>query len=151
MKLDVVTETLSNLQIAERQLDRAIWLFFFEKDFVSALTLAGAAEEILGKLLKIEKKRSHALESLINGALILNGVPSGHADEAKSRKELSNMVNYFKNRLKHYNDEGSLTFSVDYYAAEVIDRASTNYFLYTGNETKLMEKFKIEVLLGGNV
>ena len=51
MNIRGIEETLSNLDVAERQLERAIALFLDEEDYVSALTLAGAAEEILGKLL----------------------------------------------------------------------------------------------------
>jgi len=51
VKIKVITETLSNLEIAKRQLDRSISLFFDERDYFSSLTLAGAVEEILGKIL----------------------------------------------------------------------------------------------------
>ena len=40
--------TLTKLEVATRQLDAAIRLFL-EDDYLSSLTLAGAAEEILGK------------------------------------------------------------------------------------------------------
>jgi hypothetical protein len=41
-------------QLAEHQLDRAIRLLLDEKDAISAVTLAGAAEEILGKLVELQ-------------------------------------------------------------------------------------------------
>ncbi|MBK8384257.1 MAG: hypothetical protein IPL11_00655 [Candidatus Accumulibacter sp.] len=41
--------TLTKAEVAVRQLDQAIRLFL-EGDLLSSLTLAGAAEEILGKL-----------------------------------------------------------------------------------------------------
>ena len=148
MKVEVITETLSNLEIAKRQLNRAILLFFDEKDYVSSLTLAGAAEEILGKILNHEMSSSHSLDEVINGALKLNNVPIGGHEEKKAKKEIANIANYFKNRLKHYNAEGELTFSVDFYAAQIIDRAIENYFKTTGNETPQMARFKNEVLLG---
>ena len=68
MKIEEIEETLSNLDIAERQLERAIVLFLDDKDYVSALTLAGAAEEILGKLLN-KAGKEHWLDSITEGAL----------------------------------------------------------------------------------
>jgi hypothetical protein len=43
--------TLTDLQAAQVQLERAVVLFLDDGDFVSALTRAGAAELLLGKLL----------------------------------------------------------------------------------------------------
>lgn len=147
MKVEVITETLSNLEIAERQLDRAISLFFSEKDYVSALTLAGAAEEILGKILNHEMNVPHALDEIIKGTLKLNKVPAGGSEEKEAIKAAANMANYFRNRVKHYNAEGQIHFSVDFYAADIIDRAIENYFAVTNYETPLMVRFKNEVLL----
>src|SRR5690625_1090841 len=144
MKVDVITETLSNLDIAERQLERALSLFFAEQDYISSLTLAGAAEEILGKILNEEKSAPHALADLIEGALKLNEVQAGSSEEKGAKKAIANIANHFKNRLKHYNIDGSITFSTDFYAAEIIDRAIKNYFAVTGAETALMLRFKNE-------
>jgi hypothetical protein len=146
MKIQVKTETLTNLEIAKQQLERAINLFLDEQDFVSSLTLAGAAEEILGKILEIEMQAPHALNELINGSLKLNGISLGDPNEKQARKNIANTLNHFKNKLKHYNDQDSMTCSFDYYAVEVIDRAIQNYFKCTSDETPLMQKFKNEVL-----
>lgn len=144
MKVKVITETLTNLEIAERQLDRAISLFFDEEDCISALTLAGAAEEILGKLLTANGN-SHCLDEIIDFSLKFQNIDTG---DQRARKEVSNIANFFRNRLKHFNAQGEVTFSVDFYAAEVIERATTNYWNYTGEETPPMIRFKEEVLLG---
>ena len=45
-------QNLSKLDIALAQVERAIFLALDESDFISAVTLAGAAEEILGSLLR---------------------------------------------------------------------------------------------------
>jgi hypothetical protein len=121
-------------------------LFFEAKDFVSALTLAGAAEEILGKLLE-QQGQTHALGHIIDGSLKLNDVEPGSPEEPRARRATANLANQFKNRLKHYSEEDATTFSVDFYAAEIIDRAITNYFAYTGQETKKMKRFKEEVAM----
>ena len=148
MKLEVITETLTNLDIAERQLERSIQLFLEEKDYISALTLAGAAEEILGKLLN-KKDETHALSESIEACLKLNGINehSSKSEIKKSEKGIANIANYYKNRVKHFNDEESLTFSVDFFAAEVIERAIDNYCKYTQKETPQIVRFKNQILL----
>ena len=148
MNLDVITESLTNEEIALRQLERAITLFLNEKDFVSSITLAGAAEEILGNLLKIDDK-SHVLEQLIEGALHLNKIHPESAQAPKARKEIANIANYYRNRMKHYNDEASITLSTDYFAADIIDRALSNYWALTKTETDLMRRFRLEILGSG--
>ena len=148
MNLEVVTETLTNFDIAERQLDRSIQLFLDEKDYISSLTLAGAAEEILGKLLN-KKGETHTLSELIEACLELNGITenSSASEVKKAEKGIANTANYYKNRVKHFNDAESLTFSVDCFAAEIIDRAMENYWKYTQKETLQMERFKKQVLM----
>lgn len=45
-------ESYDSLSIAKAQLDTAIRLYFEAEDLFSVITLAGAAEEILGKHLE---------------------------------------------------------------------------------------------------
>jgi aryl-alcohol dehydrogenase-like predicted oxidoreductase len=65
------------LEAAKNQLDRAIKLFFDEADYYSAATLAGASEEILGKMLEAqgEKNALKSLSSAIVEIHITNDVP----------------------------------------------------------------------------
>ena len=44
--------------------------------------------------------------------------------------------------MKHYNDDGSITFIVDAEAADMINRAISNYFKLTKRETGAMGRFK---------
>ncbi|CAD2224835.1 conserved hypothetical protein [Pseudoalteromonas sp. 3J6] len=147
MKLEIITETLTNLDIAERQLDRSIQLFLDEKDFISSLTLAGAAEEILGKILN-KKDESNSLSELIEICLQLNGISndSSTLEVKKAKKGIANMLNFYKNKAKHYNDTESLTFSVDFFAAEIIERAMDNYWKHTKKDTYQMKRFKNKIL-----
>lgn len=151
MKLKPQFETLSNLEVAHRQLERAIALFMDEQDFVSALTLAGAAEEILGKLL-VEQGKSHWLESISVAALVVLGFPKTEHESPEAReakREIANIANFHKNRLKHINVEGTMTFLVNEKAAEMIDRAISNYLELTKRETGAMGRFRHEVLRHG--
>lgn len=151
MKVQEITETLTNLEIAHRQLERSIELFLDRNDFVSAITLAGAAEEILGKLLNKEGK-THWLDEVTSGALRFLGF-EGEAlqspEAKKAGKEIYNISNYYKNRCKHFNSEDHLTFTVDVQAAEMIDRAISNYWALTHRETGAMGRFR-ELVLSPN-
>lgn len=152
MRLDEIEETLSNLQIAHRQIERAIVVFLDDKDYVSALTLAGAAEEILGKLLNKEGKE-HWLDSISKGALRALGFRKKEfetPEALKARKEIADIANQHKNRLKHYNNDGTITLLIDVAAAEMIYRAISNYFDLTQRETEAMGRFKELVTWGEN-
>ncbi|WP_423709909.1 hypothetical protein [Undibacterium sp. WLX3042] len=151
MKLARVDETLTNLEIAHRQLERAIDLFMGPKDYVSALTLAGAAEEILGKLLN-KRGQTHWLDEITSGALGALGFVDAEADspEAKAaRKEIANLANFYKNRCKHFSEVDQISFPVDVKAAEMIDRAVSNYWDLTNRETGAMGRFREVVLRYG--
>ena len=91
--------TLSKSEVARIQLVEAIALFVAEK-FLPAITLAGAAEEILGKLLvrqsalPVVKESAQAIEELRRrtGLSIMGG---------KSEKELIDQWNAARNAAKH--------------------------------------------------
>ncbi|WP_198155947.1 hypothetical protein [Herbaspirillum autotrophicum] len=82
--------------MAEMQLDQAIRLFIDEKDYISSATLAGAAEEIFGSLLKREGI-PNALDQLFAN-WSANGAPEIPSPEF--RKALNNV----RNQLKHAGD-----------------------------------------------
>lgn len=82
--------------IAKTQIDTAIQLFLSDADFISALTLAGAAEEILGSFIKREKN-THILGEL-------------HAWYQETMEQqidygtFSRNANFTRNSLKHANE-----------------------------------------------
>ncbi|HHI94924.1 MAG TPA: hypothetical protein ENK04_15715 [Gammaproteobacteria bacterium] len=136
--MDRVTIKLSKLEIAKIQLNRAIILFLSGEDYVSAITLAGASEEILGKLLK-NTGLTNSLEDLVEESQEYQVKEHG---EASNKKDIVSLANYYRDRLKHINDGKDLLFSVDYEAAYLIDRAISNYFKITGDETREMISFR---------
>ena len=138
--MDRITLSLSKLEIAQIQLNRSIELFFNEKDYISAITLAGAAEEILGKLLKVEDKEiKNSLEEIID--ITINNCEERLNEEIK-KKDIVSLANYYRDHCKHFKDGKDTFFSVDFEAAHLIDRASRNYFKLTGAETEEMVKFR---------
>lgn len=139
------TPTLDNLptytktEVAAHQLERALHLFLDENDYVCAITLAGACEEILGKLLEKSGKEP-SLRSLVKLCVAIEKKDLG---EECSPKEFVTMANAFRDGLKHYTDGQPITVPRDA-AVEIIDRAIENYWQLTAQETSLMCRFRKE-------
>jgi len=116
--------SISKRRIALLQLHRSVDLLD-QGDPVCALTLAAAAEEILGQ---IAKKKSHRTQ-LENNAIWFDSVADFLKARRPSRKKFYGASNRLRNEFKH-NDcgrnvrvRGDLVFE----AEEVIIRAVKNY------------------------
>jgi hypothetical protein len=114
-------------QLAEHQLDRAIRLLLDEKDAISAVTLAGAAEEILGKLVELQGG-THSLKGFIDECLALGRL---RQDEEWSPKSFADIANYFRNELKHYVQGSDIAVTPEA-ACDLIERAAENLWLLSG-------------------
>ena len=110
---------LHKIEIARRQIEVAAELFFAEGDFLAVVTLAGAAEEILGNLIK------RAGESaMIDRLVCLDKRLTGGRSFAVVNKE----VNGIRNALKHANDPAEDEIEVDAgEAISMLSRAVANY------------------------
>lgn len=138
---------IPKVRIAELQLNRALLLFMDEQDYVSAITLAGAAEGILDGLLRLEGKGDQvALDNWIDLC-----IAAGSLDETKAqRREFADILNWHRNELKHHDarrgeeleDEISVGRSD---AVECLERAISNYIALTGNHSDLILRFQVEV------
>lgn len=100
--------TLTKLEVAVRQLDMAIRLFL-EGDYLSSLTLAGAAEEILGKLCERGGKPV-ATEAII--AFHWRDTDAALTDKER-RKLLLEIMNGARNAAKHANDASETHFVIE--------------------------------------
>ncbi len=114
--------TLTKLQIAHIQLERAVALCRNERDFISAITLAGAAEEILGKAL-VDAGRESNVENSAAAISRFNVVLGRNPIE---RKVAISEMNSARDCLKHFGDGMSVTFDFEEEAYELIDRAVSN-------------------------
>ncbi|WP_155627426.1 hypothetical protein [Burkholderia cepacia] len=83
-------------ELAQIQLDEAIRQFLDRKDYVCACTLAGAAEEIFGALLKREGIKT-ALDELAD-MWNASDLP------ALDRQAIGRSLNHVRNQLKHAGD-----------------------------------------------
>ena len=129
---------LSKLDIAKLQIERALVLMLDEKDYVSAITLAGASEEITGTLLR-KRERLSAYDQMKTGFERIFHFLHGHAPLDGSFNELANGV---RNGLKHYQDGDALRFDPEDAAADILDRAVSNLWALTSEESRNMERFK---------
>jgi hypothetical protein len=126
----------SKRRIAEIQIYRAIKVLEDDADPISALTLAGAAEEILGKTLR-ENGRRCAFDHAVNfGEQMWDFLQEvarrkGIRVTRPSDSEVKSRINKVRNELKHKCD-GRPVEAYDIWEAEdMIIRAINNYlFLY---------------------
>jgi hypothetical protein len=126
---------LHKKEIAKRQIDTAIELFLEGKDYLSVVTLAGAGEEILGKLLV-----RHSKKNMIDYLKELDRQLSG----GREFKIVNQEINGFRNSLKHANDEADDEISIaegHEHAIAILSRAITNYALFEGRLSSTMDQF----------
>ena len=133
-------EPHSKFDIALSQLETALRLFEEGNDYYSVVTLAGAADEIFGRLLE-SKGGVSALASLTKAAVAIHlevhGTPGGE-------KMFIERANLARNALKHWNVGGSDPVSLDIReeAADMLDRAISNHWAFTHRMTPAMERFE---------
>jgi hypothetical protein len=123
------TTALSAEAIAEHQLLASIKLWL-EQDYLSALTLAGAAEEILGK--RLRKLGVEPSFEQMKNIIVMLARNDGDTDPNLDRL-VGEMLNNTRNELKHYAGDQSLSFDLREDCQEMLERALGNYQALTGN------------------
>ena len=127
--------TLSQIEIAVHQLEKSISFFINEKDFICAITLAGAADGILGGLLKRQgKETTHdqhkdALRKYNHGL---------------TDKEINDLhLNMVRNDFKHVTREENETkdYALETESILYITRGVSNYILIKRELTTKMIEF----------
>lgn len=99
---------ITKLEVASHQLNVAIRLFL-EGDYLSSLTLAGAAEEILGQLSRRAGK-TVAVESIV--AYHWQDTDPTLSDP-KRKEAIMEVLNRGRNQVKHANDHNETHFDVE--------------------------------------
>jgi hypothetical protein len=133
---------VDKLEAASLNLDAAIELHEQER-FVPAITLAGAAEEILGKLVE-RAGGTHALASESSAAAaIFEALYGATGQRDLKRKEMAARANFARDNLKHLNREAPLVVDIDPPAEsyDIIGRAVSNYVQIVGRLSPAMERF----------
>lgn len=124
-------------QIAEAHLLAAIRMWK-ERNYIPAVTLAGAAEEILGKRLR-KLGREPSFDNL-KAAIVTLAKRFGDK-QPNTDKLVADLMNQTKNELKHYAGDEWLEFDLEEDAYELIERAISNYMMLTGNALPEMATF----------
>jgi hypothetical protein len=121
-----VKTSLTKRRVALLQLERSVELLEKHNDPVCALTLAAAAEEILGKM---AAAKGH-VPIVEDWAEYLGGIYDLHGKPRPPKKELLAAHNRARNELKH-NDggkNGRVVADFEFEAEEMLLRAIKNYF-----------------------
>ncbi|HEY5744745.1 MAG TPA: hypothetical protein VIU12_01605 [Chryseolinea sp.] len=127
-------KTVTKRRIAVTQMRRAI-LLYREGDFICSLTLAGAAEEILGKMVA-QRGHSSALDDFATRDRKLWEWAAKREPRltVPPNAELRRRLNCLRNDLKH-NDSGTdkrVVAIFDYSAEEMLLRCIRNYLKLYG-------------------
>ena len=128
--------------LALAQLETALRLFFEGNDLASVITLAGAADEVFGKLLTAAG-RTNALEELKRAVAAIHLKLSGEPLDAK---EVACHANRAKNSLKHWDEGQDQIVKLDLHqeALDMLFRATDNYWALKQSLTPAMERFQRE-------
>lgn len=124
----------SKEEIAQRQIETALELFFVKGDLFSAITLAGAAEEILAQLNALKNGRQGLAEKVVSIFEILRpGRKKAEVGDNPARFEAETVV--------HMDARNEAVF--------LLGRAIEEYVTLTGKPTTLMLKFLSEAAVRG--
>ncbi|MFQ5433073.1 MAG: hypothetical protein ACE5EN_11285 [Nitrospinota bacterium] len=136
------TQTFDRECIALTQLETALRLFFESEDYFSVITLAGAADEIFGKMLSA-RGIENSLESTKNAVAAIHLKLYG---EDLAEKDIIERANRAKNALKHFdkNNTPTITFNAKEEAIDMLNRAIDNYWSLKEWLTPSMERFQRE-------
>jgi hypothetical protein len=121
---------MTKLDAAYQQLRRAFILFAHDRDYVSAITLAGAADDILGKMVRRTVDKSAALENQVD---VIRKIVMKRGHDA-SEKDIRDGLLYPRNAMKHLRigDREDLEFDLAKEAESIIDRGVSNFLNVTG-------------------
>lgn len=129
-------KSYSKLDIAVNQIHTAIDIYLNGQDTFSVITLAGAGEEILARLLQRHGKEP----ALMKQAEALQAIHEELNKRSPGLKQLRDSLNEAKNTIKHMNcsETGNVTMDPLFEAEAMLNRALDNYYALTGHFTEKM-------------
>jgi hypothetical protein len=139
----MTTQTYKRFDLAERQLETAIGLFVSGGDKFSVITLAGAADVILCRLV-LNTGQENFTDDLIRE--FSDGCPSKETRAAHGQ-DINDTL--FINDLKHMDEgeDGYVTMDVEGCALGAILKALANYVQIAGRNKDFVKAFLAWVLL----
>ena len=132
-------ELHDRVQLAQEQLDVAIELFLSGRSFVSALTLAGACEEILGKALAIQGQ----VTTLQHEHTVIAPLEEFWGCQPFAWKDFINEKNRVRNAAKHMEGQDQRTVVADLQdeAVRMLVRACDNHSRLGQPKSSRMDEF----------
>jgi len=128
-------------EVAVIQMNRAIMLYIHEKDYISSITLAGAAEEIFSRVL--EEKGIATIYETVKESTNRYREEFGRREYSKKQYNLS--MNKTRNLLKHRSESGYISSCFRMEAMRMLYRAISNYKrLFKDSNNLIDEYFKYE-------
>ena len=121
-------QSIPKKDLARSQLNVALRLYLQSEEYPSCITLAGAAEEVLGKIAADaghEPALKKALKELLELHRHLWGTEAKESDYAELR-------NHARNEMKHKCSGTDVSLDYEQQAAEMLARALENYLLCFG-------------------
>jgi hypothetical protein len=129
--------TFSQFEAAQAQLERALALYLDEHDYLSAITLAGAADEVLGRMLEARG----GVHQLHQEASALDKIGRKLVGMGVSRREAIADLNEVRDWLKHFKRDADLSFDPQETAHDMLSRAVGNMIALTNNASPRMQRF----------
>lgn len=135
--------TYEKLDVGREQLEVALRLFFEGAEYFAVITLAGAADELLGAYVEA-KGEATSLTELVRGAVRISSALSGSPSKPKN---IIKIANYPRNASKHMDDEADSKVRVNLKrdATDLLSRAVDNYYRLMQHhdlpETELVGRF----------
>ena len=131
---------INKLDVAISQLETALELYLSNGCRISVTTLAGAAEEILGRYLEIKGEET-ALAQTIRVICLLHKKRCGMTPQ---HAPIKTRANFAKNSFKHMDLQGDFDIKVDVEeeAIDMLNRAVDNYWKLTESLTPIMERYE---------
>ena len=136
----IAEKTYDKLDIACKQLNTAIDLFFKKTNHYSVITLAGAAEEILGRYMELIGKQS-SLTGIVKETALVHKHLYG---EELPHKEFKMRENMARNSIKHLDSDEDLTVTFDSEGEMIgmLVRATDNFYGLEIPETDQVKNFR---------
>ncbi len=130
-------KSYSKLDIAVNQIQTAIEIYLNDQDPFSVITLAGAGEEILARLLQRHSKEP----TLMKHAEALKAIHEELNGKSPDLKHVRDSLNEAKNTIRHMNcsENGNVTMDPIFEAEAMLNRAIDNYYALTGRFTDKMQ------------
>ena len=127
----------TRLELAANQLEAAIGLFVSGRDRFSVISLAGAADVILSRLV-INLGQQNFTESMLKETIEKGGVAMSREEFGKGMNDL-----LFINDLKHMNDDedGYIELDPEESALAAILKALANYVMLGGRKDNFVKAF----------